>query len=542
MKLRTTYFLFFILLFVLASVNLVIGYLLEEKQRKVEIFQNEMSQLNEIAEEVVISSQFQTRFARAYITNKDPRRLKWYNIIGKILDGKTHRPDNYDIEYWDLVTGNIIVPPEDANNGGETIDDRFLKLNVTPSELNKLKEAREQLTKLSGIEQIAMHAANGYFDDGTGVFARKAKPDQSFAIKLLFSDEYNKGNADLSLLISQLKHMINSRYGEMILSHQNYVHQLLKFNSYLSMSLFALIVCSVIYMRQRFAVRASQLMQYVRSISANGLGARTTITGNDEIGELATAINGMSENLNLAFDKLEEKIKLSETALADLGEERARSEKLLHNILPAAIATRLQGGEETIAEVYPEVTVSFSDIVGFTDLSARLGPHGTVELLSTLFGALDELAEKHKVEKIKTIGDCYMVVGGIPNRDPLHCQHIAEFALDAIKAVEELSSHFPIPVKMRMGIHTGTVAAGVVGKKKFSYDLWGDVVNVASRFESTSMPDKIHVSESVRIRLSDDFLFQDSGIVELKGKGSVASFFLLGKKTEFPSLVEFKLK
>jgi class 3 adenylate cyclase len=133
-----------------------------------------------------------------------------------------------------------------------------------------------------------------------------------------------------------------------------------------------------------------------------------------------------------------------------------------------------------------------------------------------------------------------MVVGGIPNRDPLHCQHIAEFALDAVKVAEELSANFPFPVKLRMGIHTGTVAAGVVGKKKFSYDLWGDVVNVASRFESTSIPEKIHVSEAVRIRLADDFIFQDSGTVELKGKGTASSFYLLGKKKEMPSIIDFK--
>jgi class 3 adenylate cyclase len=281
-------------------------------------------------------------------------------------------------------------------------------------------------------------------------------------------------------------------------------------------------------------------MHFVRSISKDGLTERTNISGHDEIGELASAIDGMSENLNLAFDQLEDKIRLSDQALTELGEERIRSEKLLHNILPATIATRLQGGEETIAEVFPEVTVSFSDIVGFTDLSARLGPHGTVNMLSALFGAFDELAEKHQVEKIKTIGDCYMVVGGVPNRDPLHCQHIAEFALDALKAVEEISAHQPFPIHMRVGIHTGTVAAGVVGKKKFSYDLWGDVVNVASRFETTASPDKIHVSEAVRIRLSDDFLFHDSGIVELKGKGRVPSFYLLGKKKEHPSVIEFR--
>ena len=382
----------------------------------------------------------------------------------------------------------------------------------------------------------------GQFDDGTGTFARRGKVDQALAMKLLYSDEYNKLNADVSLIISQLKGIIKNRYNETINQDQVLVNKLLQLNFYLSVGLFSLIVLSIIYLRQKFASRLSRLMEYVRSISDNGLRSRTDITGSDEIGELAVAINGMAENLNSLFEKLEDKIQLSEKALTDLGEERARSEKLLHNILPAAIATRLQGGEETIAEIFPEVTVSFSDIVGFTDLSAKLGPTGTVELLNTLFGAFDELAEKHQVEKIKTIGDCYMVVAGVPNRDPYHCQHIAEFALDAIKAVEEISALSPLPIQMRMGIHTGTVAAGVVGRKKFSYDLWGDVVNVASRFETTSTPDKIHVSEAVRIRLTDDFIFHDSGTVELKGKGPQASYYLLGKKQALPSVIEFRKK
>ncbi len=160
-------------------------------------------------------------------------------------------------------------------------------------------------------------------------------------------------------------------------------------------------------------------------------------------------------------------------------------------------------------------------------------------MLNALFEKFDELVEKHGVEKIKTIGDSYMVVGGVPNRDPLHCQHIAYFALDAQGFVISFAKELPYPLQMRMGVHTGTVAAGVVGKKRFSYDLWGDVVNVASRFESTCQPDKIHVSEAVKVRLADDYLFIDEGTVDLKGKETARSFFLIGKKTQMPGILEF---
>jgi len=538
MKIRTTFIFFFILLFTLAGLNIFIGLLLKKAAQSVEISQAEMHALDSIADDVVVSSQWQTRFARTYITNKDQRRFKWYKNIADILDGKISRPSNYDIEYWDLVIGSLTAPPEEAKEGAESVEDRFLKFNVTPIELNKLKEARIHLAKLSVTEQIAMHAIIGEFDDGTGTFSRKGKPDQAMAQRILFSDEYNKGNADISLLISQLKNMIDKRYGELISTQQIQSNKLLHFNLNLSLGIFALVVFSIIFLQQRYAVRASKLMNFVRRIDEDGLKNKAPVSGNDEIGELAIALNLMAEKLDVAFKKLEEKIKLSENTLKELEVERMRSDKLLTNILPEVIARRLQNGEETIAEIFPEVTVLFCDIVGFTDLSAKLGPQGTVKLLSTLFAELDELAETHQVEKIKTIGDCYMVVGGVPKRDALHCQHIAEFALGAIKLVERLSANLLLPIKIRIGIHTGTVAAGVVGKKKFSYDLWGDVVNVASRFETTSKPDSIHVSEAVRVRLGDDFMFQDCGSVELKGKGTVASYFLLGQKKEISPLIK----
>jgi class 3 adenylate cyclase/HAMP domain-containing protein len=538
MKIRTTFIFFFILLFTLAGLNIFISLLLKKAAQSVEISQAEMHALDSIADDVVVSSQWQTRFARTYITNKDRRRFEWYKNIADILDGKISRPSNYDIEYWDLVIGSLTAPPKDSKEGAESVEDRFLKFNVTPIELNKLKEARIHLAKLSVTEQIAMHAIIGEFDDGTGAFARKGKPDQAMAQRILFSDEYNKGNADISLLISQLKNMIDKRYGELISTQQIQSNKLLHFNLNLSLGIFALVVFSIIFLQQRYAVRASKLMNFVRRIDEDGLKNKAPVSGNDEIGELAIALNLMAEKLDVAFKKLEEKIKLSENTLKELEVERMRSDKLLTNILPEVIAKRLQNGEETIAEIFPEVTVLFCDIVGFTDLSAKLGPQGTVKLLSTLFAELDELAETHQVEKIKTIGDCYMVVGGVPKRDALHCQHIAEFALGAIKLVERLSANLLLPIKIRIGIHTGTVAAGVVGKKKFSYDLWGDVVNVASRFETTSKPDSIHVSEAVRVRLGDDFMFQDCGSVELKGKGTVASYFLLGQKKEISPLIK----
>ena len=539
MKLRTFFSIFFLLLVALAGGNLALGVFLEKAQKNLETSHRELQSLTTLAEDLVFSSQWQTRFARGYISSNDPRRVEWYNTIEDILNGKVARPKDYDFGYWDLVNGGIIPPPEKKSDGAVSIEERFLSQNVTAHELNKLKEARSFLEKVVAIERAAMHAVDGEFDDGAGTYSRKGKPDRALATKLLFSDEYRKLNGDLTLRIAQMQNLIRQRYAGRISLEEAFASQLFEANSYLNIGLFGVVVLSLIFLRNRFAVRASHLMSVVREIGSGNLAAQASVFGSDEISELATTVNTMAANLNVAFDKLEDKIKLSGKALSDLEIERSRSEKLLHNILPAAIAERLRGGEETIAEVFPEVTVFFSDIVGFTELSAKLGPHATVNMLNVLFEKFDELVEKHGVEKIKTIGDSYMVVGGVPNRDPLHCQHIADFALDAQSFIMSFAEGLSYPLKMRMGVHTGTVAAGVVGKKRFSYDLWGDVVNVASRFESTSKPDKIHVSEAVKVRLSDDYVFLDGGTVELKGKEATRSFFLIGKKTQMPGILEF---
>ncbi|MGD9656293.1 MAG: adenylate/guanylate cyclase domain-containing protein [Methylocystis sp.] len=539
MKLRTFFSIFFLLLVALAGGNLALGVFLERAQQDLENSHHELQSLTALAEDLVFSSQWQTRFARGYISNNDPRRVEWYNIIAGILNGEVARPNVYNFGYWDLVNGGIIPPPAKKSDGAVSIEDRFLNQNITAHELNKLKEARSFLERVVAIERAAMHAADGEFDDGGGAFSRKGKPDRALATKLLFSAEYRKLNGDLTLRIAQMQDLIRQRYATRISQEQAFANKLFDANSYLNIGLFGVVVLSLIFLRNRFSVRASQLMAVVREIGSGNLAAKASVLGSDEISELASTINTMASNLNVAFDKLEDKIKLSGKALSDLEIERSRSEKLLHNILPAAIAERLRGGEETIAEVFPEVTVFFSDIVGFTELSAKLGPHATVNMLNAIFEKFDELVEKHGVEKIKTIGDSYMVVGGVPNRDALHCQHIADFALEAQSFIASYANELPYALHMRMGVHTGTVAAGVVGRKRFSYDLWGDVVNVASRFESTGQPDRIHVSEAVKVRLNDDYVFLDGGTVELKGKEATRSFFLIGKKTQMPGILEF---
>ena len=216
--------------------------------------------------------------------------------------------------------------------------------------------------------------------------------------------------------------------------------------------------------------------------------------------------------------------------LKRLADEQEKSERLLLNILPEAIAERLKQGESTIADSFADVTVMFADLVGFTKLSASLSPAELVELLNYIFSAFDDLADKYGLEKIKTIGDAYMVVGGLPTPRKDHAEAIAEMALDILDKIDGISTQQGQVLKIRIGIHTGAVEAGVIGTKKFAYDLWGDTVNTANRMESHGIPGVIQVTKKTYERLSHKYLWKERGIVDVKGKGQMLTYLLMGRK------------
>ena len=213
-----------------------------------------------------------------------------------------------------------------------------------------------------------------------------------------------------------------------------------------------------------------------------------------------------------------------------LKEEQNRSERLLLNILPAAIAERLKRNEKYIADAYDDVTVLFADIVGFTPLSAKISPDALVRLLNEIFSLFDTLAEKHGLEKIKTIGDAYMAAAGLPEPRPDHAAACARMALDMLHVIETFRPPGADRLELRIGLHCGPVTAGVIGSRKFIYDLWGDAVNTASRMESHGRPGEIHVTQAVRDGLNDQFDFQDCGELDIKGKGRMRTFILKAER------------
>ncbi len=213
--------------------------------------------------------------------------------------------------------------------------------------------------------------------------------------------------------------------------------------------------------------------------------------------------------------------------LAELQAERAKSDRLLLNVLPQAIADRLKQGERTIVDSFREATVVFADIVGFTSFSATMAPSRTVQLLNDLFSGFDKLAETYEVEKIKTIGDSYMAVGGIPTPDPEHAERCAWMALDMLEVLKHFNHRNSVNLDVRIGMNSGPVVAGIIGTKKFSYDLWGDTVNVASRMESQGQPGMIQVSASTHALLASRFELEARGTIDVKNRGAMATYRLV---------------
>ncbi len=220
------------------------------------------------------------------------------------------------------------------------------------------------------------------------------------------------------------------------------------------------------------------------------------------------------------------------TTEEELRRQRLRAERLLLNVLPQRIAERLKRNETTIADSFANVSVLFADIAGFTQLAATTNPAAVVELLNAIFSAFDQLSDRYGLEKIKTIGDSYMVVGGLPKIQADHEAAIANMALDMLEVIKTFKTPGQQPIALRIGINVGPVVAGVIGTRKFTYDIWGDTVNTANRMEYHGEEGRIQVTEVIYERLRDRFEFQRRGLIEVKGKGQMPTYWLVGRKAK----------
>ena len=237
----------------------------------------------------------------------------------------------------------------------------------------------------------------------------------------------------------------------------------------------------------------------------------------------------------VAFILLQYYLSQKNTALELLGQEQAKSERLLLNVLPEEIAAVLKDDNRTIADHFEEVSILFADAVGFTPLSANLAPREIVDLLNEVFSHFDALVEKYDLEKIQTSGDNYMVAAGVPRPRPDHAQALASMALEMNALTCNYLSTGGIPLQFRIGMNSGPAIAGIIGQKKFHYDLWGDAVNTASRMESHGVPGKIQISRATYELIRDDFDCTPRGTIDIKGKGEMETWFLEGVRSPLPA-------
>jgi adenylate cyclase len=226
--------------------------------------------------------------------------------------------------------------------------------------------------------------------------------------------------------------------------------------------------------------------------------------------------------------------KQRQDALAALRSEQERAESLLLNILPRSIAEKLKASPQTIADQFTAASILFADVVDFTPRSELLSPAEVVGLLDHLFSHFDTLAERYGLEKIKTIGDCYMVAAGVPSPRPDHARALALMALDMVEAMRSTDAMGHLGLELRVGINSGPVVAGVIGRKRFLYDLWGDAVNTASRMESHGTPGRIQITQATFELLKDEFQCEPRGTVSIKGKGEMETWYLVGRRQEAP--------
>jgi class 3 adenylate cyclase len=271
----------------------------------------------------------------------------------------------------------------------------------------------------------------------------------------------------------------------------------------------------------------SLIKQAVKLTRIGDVAQRKLMTAQQKLSEQSGTIEQTNNELSYKNDQLKESIEEINQLNMVLESEQTKADNLLLNILPPDVAERLKQGEDTIADAFEEVTVVFSDIVGFTTLSSLVSATTIVTLLNKLFSKFDALLEDYKVEKIKTIGDSYMIASGIPIQHHDHAEQAALFTFAMQNALRQFIAETGYLVSMRIGMHCGPVVGGIIGTKKFVYDLWGDTVNIASRMESHGEPGRIHCTQSVYEKLQHIYTFEQRGAIDVKGKGKMNTYFLV---------------
>ena len=483
-----------------------------------------------LANELHNSSNDLTRFARLFVQTGDERFAQYFQEVLGIRHGLKPRPKGYDLVYWDFV----LATGDHASEFGAAISlqDRMIAQGFSAQEFRQLNHAQQLSDELANLEAEAFELVRQVVDTKPMDLSYHSLPNIIRARTLLSGKQYLDSKSAIMQPINEFLVLLNQRTVE--------EHQSARATSFwilaagIMLAGAALLAAGVftVLSRSKIIRPLSNLADSARRISAGDYETTFAHQAKDEVGEVANAFNVMVKSASDTMNDL----RGANTQLVQqqglLAQEKKKSDDLLCNILPIAIAERIKAGETQIADEFPEVSVMFADLVGFTKLAETLGPHKVVNVLNDIFEVFDQHLEEFKLEKIKTMGDCYMVVAGLPEPMAEHAQNMANFALQIQKHFKTGLQFPDLKIQLRIGIHAGTAVAGVVGTKKIAYDLWGDVVNVASRMESTGQAGEVHVSESFMVRLRDSYNFRPNGVIDIKGKGDMQTYFLIGPRYE----------
>ena len=511
----------------LLSALLALLLLLVRSHALVEEAEHRRFEAYKLADELRRSSDDLTHMARLYAYTGDKRFYQYFQEVLDIREGRRARPKEYDKIYWDLVLPEGQRPR--TSGEAKSLEDRMIELGFSAAEFRKLDDAKERSDLLTQLEIKAFDALK---DGGTNADNTEAAESsgRSRALDILFGEQYLLAKARIMQPIGEFQKILEDRTAQ---EHRDARLEATWFiAAAVAVTGIILLLAALLafYANRRIVRRLTALAENARAVSAGNYDTPALPMTNDEIGAVVGAFSQATDSARSALAELTHANAQLQEQQVSLRREKERSEELLHNILPHVIAERIKAGETEIADEFPEVSVMFADIAGFTGLAERLGPHKIVRLLNEIFDVFDRHLEEFNLEKIKTMGDCYMVVAGLPEPVANHAQNLAEFALKVRSKINSSEFHPEFDLNVRIGIHSGTAVAGVIGSKKIAYDLWGDVVNVASRMEATGEPGAIHVSEPFMIRLRDMYEFEFNGDVDVKGKGRMPTYFLKGRK------------
>lgn len=456
-----TYFILFLLLLV-ASLFFCLFALRHVAIEQVDAAKEHYESVG-LAYEVSRTSDNATKMLGLYVITGEQKYRDFYNEILAIRNGTAPRPIKFSQLYWDLVT-EPDKRPKTSYGPPESLRSMVLKHDFSIEELAILNNAQGKIHELLHLEQKALNAMDGKFEDASGNFTLQGQPNPELAKRIIFGDEYLKVKTSVIQPVQQFYQHVVDRTQE-------------------------------------------DEDDFDRDIS-NIVTLAIILT------ILTTAL------MLLSLFKI----------LNSLSKANHQNELLLHNIFPAAIANRLKNGEEQIADEFTQASILFADIINFTQLAKALGPQKTVTLLNKLFDVFDHLTDDFKVEKVKTIGDNYMVVAGIPVESTDHAKNLANYALAMLEKLRKFDETNIMNLQIRVGMASGSIIAGVIGHKKFVYDVWGNTVNLASRLEQLAKPNTILISEKMALMLEDEYIIDPQELLDVRGVGMQKTFILRGKK------------